>query len=160
MASEESSTAPPAKRIRLSTPEELKDATMAGAEQNGSAKPDEDEETQLEKELKAGITSYISPDTPGFSGTLKQRYTDFLVNEILPSGRVLHLQSISAPSNKQDQKPEPKKEPKQAVSVGDSVLAASKSVPVTGDKAILDGKQYIPVSKRKRLFEYTISNAY
>jgi tRNA pseudouridine13 synthase len=27
------------------------------------------------------------------------RYTDFLVNEILPSGKVLHLQSISVPTN-------------------------------------------------------------
>lgn len=31
-----------------------------------------------------------------------QRYTDFLVNEILPSGEVLHLKSIAAPPSKGD----------------------------------------------------------
>lgn len=46
---------------------------------------------QIQKELDVGITSYVSSDTPAFSGILKRRYTDFLVNEILPSGEVLHL---------------------------------------------------------------------
>jgi tRNA pseudouridine13 synthase len=30
------------------------------------------------------------------------RYTDFLVNEVLPSGKVLHLQSILPPPSKTD----------------------------------------------------------
>jgi hypothetical protein len=48
---------------------------------------------QIQKELDVGITSYVSSNTPAFSGILKKRYTDFLVNEILPSGEVLHLRS-------------------------------------------------------------------
>lgn len=48
---------------------------------------------QIQKELDVGITSYVSSNTPEFSGILKKRYTDFLVNEILPSGEVLHFRS-------------------------------------------------------------------
>jgi len=60
--------------------------------------------TDLEREVRAGITEYVCPNNLGFNGVLKQRYTDFLVNEIGLDGNVLHLRSIGAP-------PEPKKEP-------------------------------------------------
>ena len=53
--------------------------------------------TQTQKELDVGITSYVSSHTPAFSGILKKRYTDFLVNEILPNGEVLHLRSTKPP---------------------------------------------------------------
>ncbi|KAH0543271.1 hypothetical protein FGG08_002435 [Glutinoglossum americanum] len=46
------------------------------------------------KEMEVGITAYIDSTTLGFSGIVKKRYTDFLVNEILPTGQVLHLESI------------------------------------------------------------------
>ena len=52
---------------------------------------------QTQKELDVGITSYVSSHTPAFSGILKKRYTDFLVNEILPNGKVLHLRSTKLP---------------------------------------------------------------
>jgi tRNA pseudouridine13 synthase len=45
----------------------------------------------LEREVRAGITEYVCSDNLGFSGVLKQRYTDFLVNEIGLDGKVLHL---------------------------------------------------------------------
>jgi tRNA pseudouridine13 synthase len=45
----------------------------------------------LARELRAGITEYVCPDNLGFAGVLKQRYTDFLVNEIGLDGKVLHL---------------------------------------------------------------------
>ncbi|KAF2726340.1 tRNA pseudouridine synthase D [Polychaeton citri CBS 116435] len=44
-----------------------------------------------DQEHAVGITIFTSPGAPGFSGVLKQRYTDFLVNEVLPSGTVCHL---------------------------------------------------------------------
>ncbi|KAF2197795.1 tRNA pseudouridine synthase D [Delitschia confertaspora ATCC 74209] len=50
--------------------------------------------SEPEKEVRAGITEYVSPENVGFTGILKQRYTDFLVNEISLSGKVLHLKSI------------------------------------------------------------------
>jgi tRNA pseudouridine13 synthase len=55
---------------------------------------------QVQKELDVGITGYVSPHGPAFSGILKKRYTDFLVNEILPSGEVLHLRSTRPPTTK------------------------------------------------------------
>ncbi|EFR04240.1 pseudouridine synthase [Nannizzia gypsea CBS 118893] len=48
-------------------------------------------DAQAVKEAEVGITQFVSPGLPGFSGVVKKRYTDFLVNEILPSGEVLHL---------------------------------------------------------------------
>ena len=50
--------------------------------------------TDLEKEVKAGITEYVCPGNLGFVGVLKQRYSDFLVNEIGLDGKVVHLRTI------------------------------------------------------------------
>ena len=54
-------------------------------------------DAQTQKELDVGITSFVSPHVDAFSGILKKRYTDFLVNEILPNGQVLHLRSTRPP---------------------------------------------------------------
>jgi len=54
-------------------------------------------DAQTQKELDVGITSFVSPHAHAFSGILKKRYTDFLVNEILPNGQVLHLRSTRPP---------------------------------------------------------------
>lgn len=51
----------PSKRVKLEEPAiEL-------------SKDQKEEEIQLQKEVNAGITCYVSPNTPGFSGILKQR---------------------------------------------------------------------------------------
>ncbi|CCF55819.1 hypothetical protein KAFR_0A03840 [Kazachstania africana CBS 2517] len=42
-------------------------------------------------ESDVGITLFLSKDLPGFKGQIKQRYTDFLVNEIDKEGNVIHL---------------------------------------------------------------------
>lgn len=42
-------------------------------------------------EADVGIAEYISKDLPGFSGILKQRYTDFLVSEVRQDGSVVRL---------------------------------------------------------------------
>ncbi|KAM5436334.1 multisubstrate pseudouridine synthase 7 [Microsporum ferrugineum] len=55
-------------------------------------------DAQAIKEAEVGITHFVSPDVPGFSGVVKKRYTDFLVNEILPSGEVLHLTDTGLPA--------------------------------------------------------------
>ncbi|EDO18331.1 hypothetical protein Kpol_1013p2 [Vanderwaltozyma polyspora DSM 70294] len=43
------------------------------------------------REPDVGITLYLSPEIPGFTGQIKQRYTDFLVNEITKDDEVVHL---------------------------------------------------------------------
>ncbi|KIW11727.1 hypothetical protein PV08_11029 [Exophiala spinifera] len=51
---------------------------------------------EIAKELQVGITTYVESSKSVFRGVLKKRYTDFLVNEILPDGTVLHLQNTAA----------------------------------------------------------------
>ncbi|KAK9293195.1 hypothetical protein L1049_021184 [Liquidambar formosana] len=48
-------------------------------------------------ESDVGIFCYISK-LPGFRGILKQRYSDFIVNEVDSDGNVVHLTSLDAPS--------------------------------------------------------------
>lgn len=52
------------------------------------------------KELEVGITAFIDASRKTFQGILKKRYTDFLVNEILPDGSVLHLRQMNTKSLK------------------------------------------------------------
>ncbi|CAN1285446.1 Pseudouridylate synthase 7 homolog [Linum perenne] len=47
-------------------------------------------------EADVGILCYISK-TPGFRGILKQRYSDFIVNEVDTEGNVVHLTTLNAP---------------------------------------------------------------
>ncbi|KAF8865800.1 pseudouridine synthase [Acephala macrosclerotiorum] len=49
------------------------------------------------RELAVGITQYVDTNTPGFAGTLKQRYNDFHVNEIGGDGDVYRLADDRAP---------------------------------------------------------------
>lgn len=65
-------------------------------------------ETDQEREVRAGITEYICPDNLGFTGILKQRYTDFLVNEIGLDGQVLHLKSTQVAKKKKQEEGEKK----------------------------------------------------
>ncbi|KAJ5158082.1 uncharacterized protein N7500_007733 [Penicillium coprophilum] len=55
-------------------------------------------DAQALKEVEVGITEFVSNDTEGFSGILKKRYTDFMVNEIMTNGEVVHLRSIDTAS--------------------------------------------------------------
>ena len=62
--------------------------------------PSGDSDDSLNKENECGITEYVGPDLPGFVGILKKRYTDFLVNEILPNGQVTHLDNLKKPTKR------------------------------------------------------------
>ncbi|KAL9044759.1 MAG: hypothetical protein Q9214_002125 [Letrouitia sp. 1 TL-2023] len=71
-------------------------AAIQSAENNG------DVLDRPNKEAECGITEFVSPDLPGFSGILKKRYTDFLVNEILPNGQIIHLDNLKKPNNQKE----------------------------------------------------------
>jgi hypothetical protein len=43
------------------------------------------------QDIDVGIECHLHPETPGFRGDFKQRYSDFLVNELDASGNVVHL---------------------------------------------------------------------
>ncbi|KAJ5997984.1 hypothetical protein N7499_005621 [Penicillium canescens] len=55
-------------------------------------------DAQAVKEVEVGITEFVSSDNEGFSGILKKRYTDFMVNEITTAGEVVHLHNTNAPN--------------------------------------------------------------
>jgi tRNA pseudouridine13 synthase len=112
-------SARPAKRARLddNSTSTLAAETSAPAPQAAAIAPIAAIDTDLEREVRAGITEYVCPDNLGFTGVLKQRYTDFLVNEIGLDGQVLHLKSTDVPQKeskkvqaKQSNGPAPKKE--------------------------------------------------
>ncbi|KAI9808229.1 MAG: hypothetical protein M1825_004686 [Sarcosagium campestre] len=53
------------------------------------------------RQTEVGIIEYVASSDLKFSGILKKRYTDFLVNEILPTGQVVHLSDLkSIPKSK------------------------------------------------------------
>ncbi|SCV05810.1 LANO_0H15676g1_1 [Lachancea nothofagi CBS 11611] len=67
------------------------------------------------KECDVGITKFISSELPGFAGQIKQRYTDFMVNEIDNQGLVVHLtdkgfKMPKAPKKSKEEEQEEEKE--------------------------------------------------
>jgi tRNA pseudouridine13 synthase len=92
-------SARPAKRARLddNSAPTLAAETSTPASQAAAIASIAAIDTDLEREVRAGITEYVCPDNLGFTGVLKQRYTDFLVNEIGLDGQVLHLKSTDVP---------------------------------------------------------------
>ncbi|XP_057406142.1 pseudouridylate synthase 7 homolog isoform X4 [Balaenoptera acutorostrata] len=52
-------------------------------------------------ELDVGITKFVSSHQ-GFSGILKERYSDFVVHEIGKDGRISHLSDLSVPVDEED----------------------------------------------------------
>ncbi|KAF2168195.1 hypothetical protein M409DRAFT_65685 [Zasmidium cellare ATCC 36951] len=69
--------------------------------------PNEDAaEMQDAQERAVGISVFVRPDAPGFRCTVKQRYTDFLVNEIQPNGETLHLTEIFGEQDKKRKREE------------------------------------------------------
>jgi tRNA pseudouridine13 synthase len=88
------STESPRKKIKLSS------QLDGSGDSTRAVTPISPIDVQVQKELDVGITDYVSPHAPAFSGILKKRYTDFLVNEILPNGEVLHLRSTRPPKAK------------------------------------------------------------
>jgi tRNA pseudouridine13 synthase len=103
MADRPDDSARPAKRARLddSAPSPLSAETSATAPHAATKALEPTAiETDLDREVRAGITEYVCPDNLGFTGVLKQRYTDFLVNEIGLDGQVLHLKSTEVPKKK------------------------------------------------------------
>lgn len=55
------------------------------------------EKGETDQEREVGITAFVSHKSTRFECVVKQRYTDFLVNEILPNGKVLHLNQLPEP---------------------------------------------------------------
>ncbi|XP_068595603.1 pseudouridylate synthase 7 homolog [Brachionichthys hirsutus] len=55
-------------------------------------------------ELDVGILKYVS-DHQGFSGILKERYSDFVVHEINKEGKMVHLDDLTVPVEEEPEAP-------------------------------------------------------
>ncbi|KAI9932270.1 hypothetical protein ASPWEDRAFT_182910 [Aspergillus wentii DTO 134E9] len=91
----------PRKRIKTDTAPSTEDAVLPSGVAVAAPAPSAD--SQALKEIEVGITEFVSAENEGYAAILKKRYTDFLVNEILPSGQVLHLRSGAPPKPTQEQ---------------------------------------------------------
>ncbi|KAL8686863.1 MAG: hypothetical protein Q9218_006807 [Villophora microphyllina] len=96
--------ASPRKKLKVHhTPSISAIASVTMAEGVASSEPPHaasEGQDRRDKEIQCGITEYVSLDVPGFTATFKKRYTDFLVNEILPNGTVVHLDNLKHPKAK------------------------------------------------------------
>ncbi|KAL9225491.1 hypothetical protein vseg_001408 [Gypsophila vaccaria] len=72
-----------------------------------SSSNEESIKPKITEESDVGILCYIS-NLPGFRGILKQRYSDFIVNEVDLDGNVVRLTSLSVPPELVEKKKEEK----------------------------------------------------
>ncbi|KAL0154380.1 hypothetical protein M9458_050346, partial [Cirrhinus mrigala] len=99
-----------AKRLRV---EEEKEEERQGGENEGEQLDEEEELCEEEEESFAdmmkhglseadvGILKFIS-EHKGFSGILKERYSDFVVHEINKEGKNVHLDDLSVPADSEE----------------------------------------------------------
>ncbi|KAK4943497.1 multisubstrate pseudouridine synthase 7 [Elasticomyces elasticus] len=89
------------------------------------------------KELEVGITAFIDASRKPFQGILKKRYTDFLVNEILPDGTVLHLQQMNAKSSSR----RGEQNTGQSMSSGGERSVTREEAPAVAEETVQDSNQ-------------------
>ncbi|EPQ05659.1 Pseudouridylate synthase 7 like protein [Myotis brandtii] len=81
--------------------EEEEDGLSEEGEEEGEAESFADMMKHGLTELDVGITKFVSSHQ-GFSGILKERYSDFVVHEIGKDGRISHLNDLSIPVDEED----------------------------------------------------------
>lgn len=146
MSTHDTSDEQPRKKPRLTGPGDTPSSasllvdSIASVASNGQPNPksdavptvDAEVVSQSEQEQRAGITAYVA-NTSGFTGIVKKRYTDFLVNEILPSGQVVHLEEDALKEEK------PKTEAAPAGTVEQASDAKAPTQPNANGAAQSDG---------------------
>ena len=144
---------PPKKRLKTMQPSNPSPQVVIGTMQGTVLT---NQVTQDQREAEVGILEFVSPDTLGFEGIFKKRYndyvdasmqtadwfryTDFIVNEILPSGEVIHLTNLNAPRKKISLwKDESQKLPNEADSdLNDEIRPVNTSLTDTADGRLAD----------------------
>ncbi|CAI0384143.1 unnamed protein product [Linum tenue] len=89
-------------------------------------------------EADVGILCYISK-TPGFRGILKQRYADFIVNEVDTEGNVVHLTSLDAPAQEVVEETETMKSDQVTKESYESEIQAFRLLAGESDGDLLEG---------------------
>ncbi|XP_016362576.1 pseudouridylate synthase 7 homolog isoform X3 [Sinocyclocheilus anshuiensis] len=98
-----------AKRLRVEEEEEEEESR--GDEEEELCEEEEEEESFADmmkhglSEADVGILKFIS-EHRGFSGILKERYSDFVVHEINKEGRTVRLDDLCVPADVEEESPE------------------------------------------------------
>lgn len=108
-------TEPPAKRRRLSSSSAPMDGLLTADPSNAKTLTTLSDLAEAKRQYEVGIREFVTPGIPKFDATLKKRYTDFIVNEILPTGEVVHLRNLRAPKPKPSKNSDIKSEKPSAV---------------------------------------------
>ncbi|CAG8635323.1 5720_t:CDS:10 [Funneliformis caledonium] len=82
----------PAKKIRLNSGGSIPSNDVINNKVSSEGK--------MTREGDVGITEFVDPTIPGFSGDIKQRFSDFLVYEIDNAGNIVHLTDFNLPEIK------------------------------------------------------------
>ncbi len=132
----------PAKRVRLDNdndngPALTSSSTFDGAAA-GTAAPTAAIDEDILRETRAGITEYVCPDNLGFKGVLKQRYTDFLVNEIGLDGKVVRLRCVGVGKLGKENEKEKVKNGESRVENGDKEKVGSGEKTKNGEKVAVE----------------------
>ncbi|CAI7867741.1 unnamed protein product, partial [Closterium sp. NIES-54] len=95
-----------------------------GGEEGEEGECGEDWERMAATEESVGICCYAN-DLPGIHGVLKQRFADFIVNEVAPDGTVVHLTHLHVPPAllAQEQQAQQQARRREAESLGELVDA-------------------------------------
>ncbi|KAF4637626.1 hypothetical protein G7Y89_g446 [Cudoniella acicularis] len=100
------------------------------------------------REAQVGIEGIVSSSNEGFGGILKQRYTDFIVNEIDSQGRVVQLTNDNAPVNKPAAKQPPSTPVVKTENVEDSAFPSSAAAEAA-QKVVAATSHSLPEIKSK-----------
>lgn len=124
---------------------------------DGAAEGTEEQVATRMTEVRAGITAYIDPDIPGFQGIIKQRFTDFMVNEIDSSGTVCRITSLDPPPGKLLAQLRPQK-PSPSEATQDKQEDAEKAAKEQARSAIVEGGEW-PAEADEKLQAFFSSEA-
>jgi tRNA pseudouridine13 synthase len=140
----------PSKRVKLdSTQTDIVEntAAMAHSGDQSHTQPNVQDllvSDDVAKERQVGIIAFVNESGPVFRGILKKRYTDFLVNEILPNGTVVHLSSMEVQHqvglHKSDTGPTADASVKDQESTGPTADASVKEQEIVPEEPIGDGE--------------------
>ncbi|KAM3924768.1 pseudouridylate synthase 7 homolog [Leptodactylus fuscus] len=92
---------PPLKKATEDDGSEGEDELLEGEPDDGDPESFADMMKHGLTEIDVGITKFVSSHE-GFSGILKERYSDFVVHEIGKDGKIIYLNDLSVPADDED----------------------------------------------------------
>ncbi|CAM6094776.1 unnamed protein product [Calypogeia fissa] len=95
------------------------------------------ETEEMATEDAVGISSYMTK-SPGFRGTLKQRYSDFIVHEISCNGTVIRLTSLDPPPDESPAETLPVPEKTDIGATSDDATIIGAEIPPSEDADTID----------------------